>query len=285
VTFGIDVRWAGVCAAALVVVIMAASILDEGPVPSIVLPTAREAAEPESVRARLLEKSLADKEGAPAKSDRRPAARSNASPPAARPEADASPAELGRRQLAVANEVAQERGFAAAAPEAPADSVAAAAPPPAPAADEKRRDAPSREKDALAPRRDEQKKPAVAQAPRSAVSADAAGGEAGAASGAYAPSEAGESVRVLASAADGLGSAPEVERASGGAGLAAFRGREFILLVESSGRVRSAVPIAPGAKLGDLRVKTKSEGEDLSPVLALRFAASDRARRLRVRLE
>jgi hypothetical protein len=307
VTFGIDVRWAGVCAAALIVVIMAASILDEGPVPSLVLPASREVAEPESVRARLLAGSLEKEEVPPAKADRpRMSARNgSAAAPAEPGSARRGPAaqeEAGRRQLPAAapppSLPSNEVGQFAYAPEGAKVDASAAAPPAAVA--EKRAEAKSKlEADAAggqaladktrAAARDEQKKNvAVAQAaPRSRATLDAPGGEAGAAAAPSRP-DADADVRVSVTATDGLGTAPEVVRSSGGPGLAAFRGREFVLVVESGGRVRSAAPVSPGEKeLLDLRAnaKAKDAGEDLSPVLALRFEPGERPRRLRVRVE
>jgi len=288
VTFGIDVRWAGVCAAALVVVIMAASILDEGPMPSIVL--APPPAEPRSVRARLLESpapEAAAKENPAAKPDRR------ASLQAAAPSNAAPSPKVG----ALSSEVAQS-AEAPAAPRTPGVTDATApigadfsareeaAQPPAAAAiggTAATSDAP------LEKRRDEPRiaaKMAAPPAARNRVSADAPGGEAGAA--APPASEAEAPVRMRIQPMDGFGSAPAIERGEDFA-LAPFRGREFLLVVDTGGRVRSCVPA--GARESDakesLRQRTKDEREreDLSPLLDVRFAPGDRPRRLRIRIE
>jgi len=289
VTFGIDVRWAGVCAAALVVVIMAASILDEGPMPSIVL--APPPAEPRSVRARLLESPApaAAKENQAAKPDRRAplqaAAPSNAAPS---PRVGALSSETA--QSAAAPEVPGTMGATDATAPVSADFAAreeAAAPPAAAAiggtaATSSTADAP------LEKRRDEPRVAAKMAAPaaRNRVSADAPGGDAGAA--APPASEAEAPIRMVIRPEDGFGSAPAIERGEDFA-LAPFRGREFVLVVESGGRVRSCVPA--GARESDakesLHRRTKDERgrEDLSPLLDIRFAPGDRPRRLRIRIE
>ena len=325
VTFGIDVRWAGVCAAALVVVIMAASILDEGPAPSIVLPPPP--SEPASVRAHLLEK-----ESAPAdkKARRAEAAAAPSSPEAARPAppavsekigqrrdalAAAAPSNLPRQAPAPASGAPQASAAYAPAPQAvvvqgeaplvdsPAstesryqtDGLNTAAPPAAAkegdraaanVAPETARSKVSREapRSPAAPAREEQKTAALA-APSSRARAytDAPGGEAGAAGA------AGEGVRVIVEAADGLGGAPALQPGADDAALSPFRGREFVLVVESGGRVRSAAVWGESGTLRDLRAnanaKAKDERESLSPFLELRFAPGERPRRLRVRIE
>ena len=286
VTFGIDVRWAGVCAAALVVVIMAASILDEGPMPSIVL--APPPAEPSSVRARLLESPAPASENQAAKPDRRPslqaAAPSNA---ASAPKVGARSPETARsteapevpRSMAVTDATAPvDAGFSGfvAREEAPAPPAAAAT-----GATSATGDAP------LEKRRDEPRVAAKMAAPpaaRNRVYADAPGGEAGAAAPSTSDGEA--PVRMVIRPVDGFGSAPAIERGDDVA-LAPFRGREFVLLVESGGRVRSCVPAAETDGKESLRQRTKDEREreDLSPLLDIRFAPGDRPRRLRIRIE
>jgi len=287
VTFGIDVRWAGVCAAALVVVIMAASILDEGPMPSIVL--APPPAEPRSVRARLLESpaTAAAKENQAAKPDRRApiqaAAPSNAAPSSkvgalsSETAQSAAPPEVPGTMGATDATAPVDAGFASRE-EAPAPPVSAAT-----AATAATSEAP------LEKRRDEPRVAAKLAAPpaaRNRVAADAPGGEAGAAAP---PAFEGETpVRMLIRPEDGFGSAPAIERGEDVA-LAPFRGREFVLVVESGGRVRSCVPA--GAKGSDAketlreRAKDEREREDLSPLLDIRFAPGDRPRRLRIRIE
>jgi hypothetical protein len=325
VTFGIDVRWAGVCAAALVVVIMAASILDEGPAPSIVLPPPP--SEPASVRAHLLDKEIAPAERADKKARRAESAGAPSSPAPARPAPPAAAGEIGqgRDSLAAAspgppsNLARQEPAPSSAAPQAgavtqpaapgagvvrseapavdatrseeahlPADRANAA---PAPAATEKDSGAAT-----IAPEARYQAKPdgeaqktAALAAPssRARAYAEAPGGEGGT------PGSAGDGVRLIVEAADGLGGAPALERGADDAGLSAFRGREFVLVVESGGRVRSAAVRGESGSLRNLRenadtsasAKAKDERESLSPLLELRFAPGERPRRLRVRIE
>jgi hypothetical protein len=297
VTFGIDVRWAGVCAAALVVVIMAASILDEGPAPTIVLPPP--AAEPANVRARLLEKESAPaKKDAPGPSDAAASSKPQKAPAAA---GEASN-EIGQRGVSLSprppagvSEAPPRQAFAPdagiarpPAPQAGANVLAErsdvpAAPPPE--AFDKELDAA-----AAAPAREEQKtaagtrqKTAALAAPssRARASSDAPGGEAGAGAA------AGETVHVRVEAADGLGEAPALQAGAGDAALAPFRGREFVVVVESGGRVRSAAVWGESGALRDLRAnaKAKDERESLSPFLELRFAPGERPRRLRLRID
>jgi hypothetical protein len=305
VMFGIDIRWAGVCAAALVVVIMAASILDEGPMPSIVLPEARRSAEPESVRARLLER-----EGPASKPKRQAAAKT----------APAAP------------ELTSARGVTADADRAPRDQAAAAPPsaaaefapePRANAAPSVQAAAPltdslaKLDENKVASRRDEvaqstetkkelQNRPAANEAsgreglkadsrsapvagfispPRSRITApaEAPGGEAGSIANDVAESPA---IRLLVRPVDGFGSPPALEPGTDPAPLASLRGREFVLVVESGGRVRSAAVSADSGAL-NLREKDKASGarEDLSALLALRFAPGDRPRRLVLRVQ
>ncbi|MFY9549818.1 MAG: hypothetical protein WAU32_01595, partial [Thermoanaerobaculia bacterium] len=117
--------------------------------------------------------------------------------------------------------------------------------------------------------------------------AAAPGGESGAGAG-FADSGR-VSVHLVIRAIDGHGEAPELEDTPTDEALAALSGREFVLLVEAAGRVRDVSPsIASGSllrkdeKAKDRAVAEKKEGSEL---LVLRFAPSDRPRRLLVKVE
>ena len=306
VTFGIDVRWAGVCAAALVVVIMAASILDEGPVPSIVLPEPGQLAEPESVRARLLER-----DQAPASRGRQAFAKAVPVPPVASKQAG-----VASNQPAAAPPPAHAAAPSSAAapfapePSASADSrLQAAAPADSLAKREEekaagRRDEVAQSRDAKkeldagaanegSPRAALKTKPRVGApagglvAPperRITAPSDAPGGEAGARE---LDDESQPAMHLDVRPADGFGSPPAFESAADSAALAPLRGHEFVLIVEAGGRVRSA-SVSAGSNALTLRSKDKAAAtgrDDLSPLLALRFAPGDRPRRLVLRID
>ncbi|HEX4439249.1 MAG TPA: zf-HC2 domain-containing protein [Thermoanaerobaculia bacterium] len=301
VTFGIDVRWAGVCAAALVVVIMAASILDEGPLPSIVLPEPQRVTEPESVRARLLER-----EQAPASRGRKELAKTAPAPAAPKPN------DLAAKQAPLAaphEETAAAPSSAAAfAPEPSASAetrLQAAAPADALAKRDEEKSAGRR--DEIAQNKKEQPDAGAANeasgrdalkterrsgapaagfiappARRITVPSDAPGGEAGMALDLEADAALHLGVRPV----DGFGSPPALEPGADAAALAPLRGREFVLIVESAGRVRSA-SVSAGSNALNIRTKDKAAvvRDDLSPLLSLRFAPGDRPRRLVVRID
>jgi len=312
VTFGIDVRWAGVCAAALVVVIMAASILDEGPAPSIVMPEPRQVTEPESVRARLLER------------DQAPASRARqalAKPAPAAPSAASKQSDIGTNQPAAPGEQLTSAPSSAAAPFAPEPSanagsrLQAAAPTDSLAKREEEKTAAGR-RDEIAQSREAKESrdtkkdlsdiaaaneassnealktkhrggvPAAGfvapPARRITAPSDAPGGEPGARE---LDSESPPAMHVDVRPADGFGSPPPLQSPADSTALAQFRGREFILVVESGGRVRSA-SVSAESHASNLRAKDRAAAhDDLSPLLALRFAPGDRPRRLVLRID
>jgi nucleoid-associated protein YgaU len=100
--------------------------------------------------------------------------------------------------------------------------------------------------------------------------------------------ETAQPVRLVISELDGEGSAPELEATPVEGRLAPLRGREFLVLVESQGRVISVGPFGAPDTLQD-----KSESADdarkatteLEALRELRFRPGDRPRRLLVRVE
>jgi len=238
VTFGIDVRWAGVFVAALLVVLVATPLLlrREPLAPG----------KPAAISARLYEETPGPPSPAPEKHEE---SRLRGAAPRQAPAAPAAPPAL-----------AKDEGAPRFAP-APAN---AAAPPSsssraeAPADEEKRRvglAAPSRQK---------------AAAPR--MSAEPSGGES--ANGITADLAAAPP-RIFVLAADGEGTPPPVVSRLDASRLSELRGREFILLVETGGRVRSVALPGSSAPAG-------FEAEILREIV---FAPGDRPRRLTVRVE
>lgn len=251
VMFGIDVRWAGVLVAALLAVLVSTPIVVHR----------KEAAElsPLSIPARILDDTAqanAPQKKAKASPKEEPASPASAPAPATAP--------LSRDE-APARDAAEASRQKLEAVEAPAD-------------EEKRRYAP----------------PPVAAvrppAPRPEMSAQAPGGEAAAG----APSASGVSESAVAPvglnvrALDGEGPAPAIvshpdERFS------ALRGLEFIVTVETRGRVRSVQAatanglVAP-KKAGHADATPTSTGAE-DALRELRFAPGDRPRRLLLRVE
>ncbi len=155
----------------------------------------------------------------------------------------------------------------------PAPQRYAAAPPPAAAPREEGKvQAPSRRSaDALAGR-------AARAADETAPllrSSESAGGE-GAPSASAASGEPGAPARPVLVALDGHGSAPEIITPGAADLLADLRGRRYYLLVEASGRVREAT--LDGGKRAKLQTVPRV-------VRNLRFQATDRPRRLLLRIE
>jgi len=253
VTFGIDIRWAGVLAAALLVVLIAPALFHHDAKRLI---PAQSPASPEALPAYLLEEKTtpsAKAKESGAKVAPAPASAPANEAPARQEEAATSPDASAERDLAVAQPRAEEKreGFLADKPNA-----AAAAPP-------------------------------SASAPRTRRQAGAApGGEAGGAAGF---DEQRVSVHLVINAIDDYGEPPEVSDTPTDDALADLTGREFILLVEAGGRVRDVTPSPSGGNLlrkdtpsRDKLASAKKEGSEL---LGLRFKPSDRPRRLLVRVE
>ena len=260
VMFGIDLRWAGVFATALLVVIIATS-----------LPQSRS---PQQV-----------------------AATPTAGPLSAYlvDSVESSPEDVARNATARKNGAAKAREDAPAAPRqnsappakesrlASVEEARAPAPPPAPAP----QDETASPSSTLSSQKTEAKAAPKALR-RSQAHADPAGGEAGASAFA---TERGAALRLLITTLDSQGAPPPLE--SGGADdrLAPLRGQEFILLIESQGRVRSVSRSGPreeGALNKDKRADVEADAEASPAVEALRelrFRPGDRPRRLLVRVE
>ena len=256
VMFGIDVRWAGVFVAALLVVLISAPALLRRPAMSSA------PAAPASIPARIVDAS--------------PEAKKEAGVPGPRRETRAEPA----RQ-------------AAAPPPA-----AAPAPPPVHAKDEaapKPLNAPAAVV-AEAPVEDEKARAGFATAPRAKAAAPAlrrrttatevAGGEAGAANSTYFDSVVAPphlTVRAL----DGQGAPPALTSPGAEERFAPLRGSEFVIVVETQGRVRSVQSSSGDGFLErtDAVSAPAKQAEALEALRALRFAPGDRPRRLVVRIE
>jgi hypothetical protein len=252
VTFGIDIRWAGVLAAALLVVLIAPALFHRE---EKRLAPAGSPASPEALPAYLLEEKTAT-----AKKDS--GAKVAPEPPASAP-ANEAPAK--EKEDAKPLDAAAERDHGVAQPRA----------------EEKREGYIADKSNALAAA------PPSAPAPRTQRQAGAApGGEAGGTAGVE---EQRVSVHLVINAIDGYGEPPEVRETPTDDALAELTGREFILLVETGGRVRDVTPSTSGGNLlrkdapsRDKLASAKTEGSEL---LGLRFTPSDRPRRLLVRVE
>jgi hypothetical protein len=252
VTFGIDIRWAGVLAAALLVVLIAPALFHRE---EKRLAPARSPASPEALPAYLLEEKTATaKKDSGAKVVPAPRTSAPANEAPAKTQENPKPLDAAvERDLGVSQPQAQEKreGYLADKSNAPA-----AAPPSAPALRTRRQ------------------------------AGAAPGGEAGGAAGV---DEQRVSVHLVINAIDGYGEPPEVRETPTDDALAELTGREFILLVEVGGRVRDVTPSTSGGSLlrkdaqsRDKLAGAKTEGSEL---LKLRFTPSDRPRRLLVRVE
>jgi hypothetical protein len=248
--FGIDVRWAGLLVAGLVAVLLSA--------PLVLRRSSREMSLRPPISATLVEapaepKTAELKPAAPAAAESRQAA----SAPA--PLAPARPAPETADQM-LALQKSESPGS-----EAPAD-------------DEHRRFAP-------APAASEARRAPAASA-RSRAAAEPVGGEAG-----TAVEDAPASrppVHLLVTALDGEGEAPAIVEGPDSSRFTELRGREFVLTVEASGRIRSIEPSTANGFLAAPNAKARpSSGAVTSagPLQELRFAPSDRPRRLAVRVE
>jgi hypothetical protein len=305
VTFGIDVRWAGALAAALVAAIVGTSIvmkneareaqgrLSRGPVPVVM----------ESDHAKAPPASNAPAPGAPA-----PPARSSraleprgAAKDEARGLADKIAASPEEKQKEASKKL--DREYAPAPPPAAAANVAQAG-----AEDRHEADAggaaPSRERaqegrlEKPAPQAARSKSAAAARSEvqdrRQRLDGFAAqstqreqerpGGEGGTL--AAQEEAAARPIRLVVTAADGAGPAPELIPSPALDLPADLRGREFVVIVDAAGRVRQVLPRHPA-----LRDSTRANENRLaktqaaSPLSALRFQPGDRQRRLLVRAE
>jgi hypothetical protein len=244
VRFGIDVRWAGVFAAALLVLLISAPLLLRRS--KAASPAAAVGAR-DAIAARIV---------------------TLEAPPRSEPEAKetAPPA------------VAQQAPFAPAAPKSESSRPAA---PPAGAGENAAAAPPSR----LAAAPSAENKPARAFR-RRAASPDRADETAGPGSGDVKDLE--RQPRVSVRALDGGATVPGVTSSPTDERLAPVRGRAFVVVVESGGRVRSVAPAAADGFIA--REKTRRQGSartnaDAEVLRDLRFEPGDRPRRLLVRID
>ncbi|HTY41016.1 MAG TPA: hypothetical protein VMH79_04000 [Thermoanaerobaculia bacterium] len=244
VTFGIDVRWAGALLAALLVVLISAPlVMRHGALAPANAPRP-------PIAARILEGAESKQAAAPTEAEPAPqpaVAAAQRVEPAAPPPSSKDQAPSARAATS------DNRVAAAPAPAPPAPRAMAAEPP----ADEEKT------RLALAPRSDR-----AAAAKRS--SADASGGEAAAPRLAETVEAA---PRFFLQPIDGEGLPPGIASRPPNDRLAALKGREFVVLVDTGGRVRRVLTPAGVA------------APDGAPLQELRFVAGDRPRRLLVRIE
>jgi hypothetical protein len=233
VMFGIDVRWAGVFVAALLVVLISAPALLRRPEASSA------PAAPAAIPARIL---------------------------GANPETKAAGATRPQRE-ARAEAVRQAAVPAPAPPPVPPKDEAAAKPQGAPAAAVTE-----------APAEEEKTRSGFAAAPalrKRAATTESAGGQA-----ANAMDSVAAPLRLSVRALDDQGAAPALVSPVSDERFAPLRGSEFVLVVETQGRVRDVM-----SSRTDTEPVQVSEAAALEALRALRFAPGDRPRRLLVRIE
>ena len=261
VMYGIDVRWAGLLVAGLIAVLLSAPLVLRNPSPAVAPrpPISATLVEPPAEPKALDEPPAA------------PMAQVNpASAPAPAP--PARPVQGARAEKPATDEKS-------AALEAPAD-------------DEKRKFAPVPAAAEVvvtgeAPLID-QGAPAIRSktATRSRAAADSLGGEAGAL--ADVASSARPPVHLIITALDDAGEAPVIVDGPDASRFAELRGREYVLTVEASGRIRSIEPSATGGFVAAPNAKSRAAAPAVTaavPLQELRFAPGDRPRRLAVRVE
>ncbi|MEO8430057.1 MAG: zf-HC2 domain-containing protein [Acidobacteriota bacterium] len=281
-SFGIDLRWAGAFAAAVIASIIGSSIVARYETPGVSVAAPASAPIPVVL-------------GTPR--PRRAEVRQAAAPPANGPEDSLA----ALRTKAVAGE-----GGAASPPRRPSSredkrqTFAPNVPEPAPAValqKSKKLDA-QRDRAASAPdpsespeRRNAEDSPKIAafsqrraEAPAAAPPAERPGGEgASGASGRLgeaAPPAA--RVRLVVESMDALRSVPALAPHQSMALLEAWKGRTYLLLIDAGGRVQEALRHGPasGIEADDRRSK-----DDLTELRTLRFEPGDRPRRVLLRIE
>ncbi len=250
VTFGIDVRWAGVLAAALLVLIIGAPVFSRHPFgqrPAVAVAPASSVSE--AIPAHLVdaaeEPRAADRAApvAPAPADRHAAPKSAAASAPAAPPQESS--------------IRQEPDFAAAPPVAArTDTMTQPDTSANLAKAEPESDADSRSAGKLA----KENAPSL-RARRPTSLAEPSGGEAGLAAAVQAP----VGVRLEVRAIDNEGTAPALVATPSDARLSPFRGREFVLTVESDGRVGSV----------ESRVRTEARKDEAAAAPAAPPASED----------
>lgn len=257
VMFGIDIRWAGVFLAALLVsIILAPSLLKQRvprgapsasePLTAYVVdaePDARDAAAPKAeARAKAAPKTLAEGEPRERKAPER------SEPPRA---ADALAQAAPEPQSAAAAPPPDAAGGAFAQKPEPGEGARNAAPP-------------------------------AAAAKRSAAAAERVGGEAGFVGKEEAQTE---DVRIDVRSLDSDGRAPEIVQTPPAERLTPLRGREFVLIVEADGFVRGVLPARrqdEQTKLMKDKDNAAGEADADAPLRQLRFRATGKPRRVLV---
>ena len=251
VMFGIDVRWSGLLLAGLLAVLLSAPLVLRRSTPAL---APRPPISATFVDAPAEPKTLDVKEPAPALGGSRPAAPVAKSAAKAAPEAAAAPPSAAPLEKSEKN----------AALEAPAD-------------DEKRRFAPA----PSAPSAQALRAPAASA--RSRAAAEPVGGDAG--SAAEDALAARPPLRLIVTPLDGEGEAPSIVAGPDTSRLSELRGREYVLTVEASGRIRSIeTSVANGYVAPNATSRPSAEAIPAS-LQEIRFAPGDRPRRLAVRVQ
>jgi len=270
VMFGIDIRWAGVFMAALLVVIIAPALFERRETRSA--PTARE-----PLTAYVVD-GEADKGEAALENKTRAKAAPNAAPAAAA----TAPEENERARAAEPHdEFAQAPAPAPARPASAPETVGGAvAPKPqlqAGTRSEESRQAAARNA-APPPSAARNAAPSASVAPRSAAVTDKVGGE----SGAFAKEETlPEDIHLDVRSLDPDGGAPEILHTPPAERLLPLRGRDFVLIVEADGFVRGVLPAARPDAQEKLDKDRASDATASGAALRdVRFRATGRPRRV-----
>ena len=276
-SFGIDLRWAGAFAAAVVAAVVGSSIVarhEERPRPSteaapvpVVLESGRPKAGPDAGPGPVA-----------GRSDAKPSSPASASRPATE-EVGA----LSKRERASDDE---KKKNAPTAPE-PAFSAMRQKADKLDALRDRAPVAASVEQDAGKPAApaDAQKTAALAERRMEAPPArpaESLGGEG--AAGSVADSAA-PALRLVVESMDAVRTVPDLARRQTLALPPALKGRSFLLVVDAGGRVRQALPGPPSSSSAAQSAAPGQGADDLSALLAIRFEPGDRQRRLLVRVE
>ena len=282
-TFGIDLRWAGAFAAALIAAIIGSAIVAKNearenlaarsvPIPVVV----REAAPP--AKASGPAPAAADATRAGEAPSRAPARAAREDGPRAAQDIRSG---LAREPEAFRRNRTEEKASSSVSKERQTDALSGM---PAATAKEAKD-----ETGASAPHREIASAPQAAAtlrrslpAPAAATSAaERAGGE----GDAGAPPEATPSaLRLVALSLDGSSSPPEILSPSAAGVPSNLRGRSFVLIVDAGGRVRQVRPHGGAGAAGALSTQD-SDAPGPPSLLALRFRPGDRQRRLLLRVE
>jgi hypothetical protein len=252
VMFGIDIRWAGVFMAALLVAIIAPALFFRRELPQNARP-------PDTISAHIVE-AEADETAALAEEPDAPK-RNAPKAPEAKTRAQPKQEQQGAR-----GRVAESPPLPASVP-APAEN----------AVDEVAQKPQAAREEGPAP---------SALSKRAIASAERSGGEAGAFGTEL---KAAEKIRLEVRALDGEGQPPAIHEAPSDERLSSLRGQEFILIVEAAGHVRGVSAVGPETE--SARRKDSVASADGSAVAShdllreLRFVPGGRPRRLLVRVQ